>query len=63
MRFVELGNTRDDGTATRARFADDLGPISLSSIAGVLGVIIDARIPPRTVAIHVDEAQFRTRPC
>lgn len=53
-RFVELGHLFNHGEATSARFADDLSQIPLASFAGVPGIVVDAPIPPRVVAVHVD---------
>jgi kynurenine formamidase len=61
MRFIELGHLLTDGEATSARFADDLGQIPLASFAGVPGIVVEAPIPPRMVAVDVDESAVQDK--
>lgn len=60
-RFIELGHLLRDGEATSARFADDLGQIPLASFAGVPGIVVDAPIPPRVVAVDVEQSAVQDK--
>jgi arylformamidase len=60
-RFIELGHLLKDGEATSARFADDLGQIPLASFAGVPGIVVDAPVPPRVVAVDVEESAVQDK--
>src|SRR5215217_5686262 len=60
-RFIELGHLLKNAEATSARFADDLGQIPLASFAGVPGIVVDAPIAPRVVAVDVDESAVQDK--
>ena len=60
-RFVDLGHPAEHGPATSARFADDSCQVPLASIAGVPGVVVDAPVPPRAVAVALDESAVQDR--
>jgi kynurenine formamidase len=60
-RFVELGHLPNDGEPTSARLVDELGQIPLASFAGVPGIVVDAPIPPRAVAVYVDASTVRDK--